>query len=115
MKAYRLGAICDAAAAAAALEAVGDRFAFTAGSAARRRDVVKKRDRKRTDSVRGTRKGLNPGRQKPLERLAIMGLMLFEGRLKKKIIAQTGRRLDYYGSWRVAIQSLSLNVSGLNF
>lgn len=90
-------------------------MAFTAGSAARRRDVVKKRDRRRTDSARGTRRGLNPGRQKPLERLAIVGLMLIEGGLKKKIIVQTGRRSDYYGLWKVAIQSLSLNVSGLNF
>jgi hypothetical protein len=85
MKAYRLGAICDAAAAAAALETVGDRLDFMAGSAARRRDVVKKRDRRRTDSARGARRGLNPGRQKPLERLAIVGLMLFEGGRTKEI------------------------------
>jgi hypothetical protein len=70
----------DAAAAAAALEAFGDRVDFMEGSAARRSEVEKKRDRRRRDSARGTRRGRRPGRQKPLARLAIIQLRPFGGR-----------------------------------
>jgi hypothetical protein len=71
IKAYRLGAILDAAAAAATLDAFGDREDLI-GSAARRREVEKKRDRRSRGSARGTRRGRRPGRQKPLARLAII-------------------------------------------
>lgn len=84
MKAYLLGAIWAAEAAAAALEAVGVRAVFIAGPANRRTEVLKKRDRRRTDSARGARMGRRPGRQKPLARPAIAGIELLERNLKRR-------------------------------
>lgn len=83
MKAYRLGAIWAAEAAAAALEAVGVRAAFTTGPANRRTEVLRKRDRRRTDSARGARRGRRPGRQKPLARPAIAGIELLGGECER--------------------------------
>ena len=74
MKAYRLGAIWDVG----VLDDFGDRVAFTVGSAARRREVEKKRDRRSRDSARGTRRGRRPGKQKPLARLAMVQLKPLE-------------------------------------
>lgn len=84
MKAYLLGAIWAAEAAAAVLEAVGVRAAFTAGPASRRTEVLKKRDRSRTDSARGVRRGRRPGRQKPLARPAIAGIEVLGRDLKRR-------------------------------
>jgi len=74
MKAYRLGAIWDVG----VLDDFGDRVALTVGSAARRREVEKKRDRRSRDGARGGGGGRRPGRQKPLARLAMVQLKPFE-------------------------------------
>lgn len=108
MKAYLLGAIW-AAEAAAALEAVGVRAAFTTGPANRRTEVLKKRDRRRTDSARGARRGRRPGRQKPLARPAIARIELLEGGIERRDNWKSHGRQEYFGLFGGAIQLILLN------